>query len=59
MAQEAVVRDLVTDAVTSAPDRQLIRREGRETLKKKIVVAIRQNTDVSAEEVLFMDVTVQ
>jgi flagellar basal body-associated protein FliL len=59
MAQEAVVRGLITDTVTSASDRQLIGREGRETLKKRILAAIRQKTDVSAEEVLFMDVTVQ
>jgi flagellar basal body-associated protein FliL len=59
MAQEAVVRDLITDALTSASDRQLIAREGRERLKKRILAKIRQKTDVSAEEVLFMDLTVQ
>jgi flagellar basal body-associated protein FliL len=59
MTQEAVVRDVVTDVVTSAPDRQLIQRHGREKLKERILAAIKHKTDVSAEEVLFMDVTVQ
>jgi flagellar FliL protein len=59
MAQEAVVRDLVTDVVTSAPDRHLIDRGGREKLKKRILAAVKRQTDVSADDVLFMDVTVQ
>ena len=36
-----------------------IDRSGREELKKEILKAIRQNTDVKVDEVLFTDVAVQ
>jgi flagellar FliL protein len=57
--QEAVVRDIITDTLTDASDKDLIDREGRETIKKKIVKAIKKHTDVHIEDVLFPDVTVQ
>jgi hypothetical protein len=57
--QEAIVRDLITDELTNAADHELIQREGREKIKKKILVAIKKHTDVKVEEVLFPDVTVQ
>ncbi len=57
--QEAIVRDLITDELTNAADHELIQREGREQIKKKILVAIKKHTDVHVEEVLFPDVTVQ
>ena len=57
--QEAVVRDIITDTLTDASDKDLIDREGRETIKKKIVKAIKKDTDVHIEDVLFPDVTVQ
>jgi flagellar FliL protein len=57
--QEAIVRDLITDTLTDAADHELVRREGREQIKKKILVAIKKHTDVHVEEVLFPDVTVQ
>jgi flagellar basal body-associated protein FliL len=57
--QEAIVRDLITDAVTDADYEDLIERDGREHIKKKIVEAIKKHTDVHVEEVLFPDVTVQ
>ncbi len=57
--QEAVVRDIITDTLTDASDKDLIDREGRETIKKKIVNAIKKHTDVHIEDVLFPDVTVQ
>lgn len=57
--QEAIVRDLITDELTDAADHELIKREGREQIKKKILVAIKKHTDVHVEEVLFPDVTVQ
>ena len=59
MPQEAVVRDLITDTLTDAADHDLIEAKGREHLKKAILKAIKKHTDVHAEEVLFMDVTVQ
>jgi flagellar basal body-associated protein FliL len=57
--QEAIVRDLITDTLTDAADHELIQREGREKIKKRILVAIKKHTDVHVEEVLFPDVTVQ
>jgi flagellar FliL protein len=54
-----VVRDIITDTLTDASDKDLIDREGRETIKKKIVKAIKKHTDVHIEDVLFPDVTVQ
>jgi flagellar basal body-associated protein FliL len=57
--QEAIVRDLITDELTDAADHELIQREGRERIKKKILKSIKQHTDVHVEEVLFPDVTVQ
>jgi flagellar basal body-associated protein FliL len=57
--QEAIIRDLITDELTNAADHELIQREGRERIKKQILKAIKEETDVHVEEVLFPDVTVQ
>ena len=57
--QEAIVRDVITDTLTDAADHDLIDRHGREKIKKKILKAIKEHTDVHVEEVLFPDVTVQ
>jgi flagellar basal body-associated protein FliL len=57
--QEAIVRDLITDELTNAADHELIQREGRDRIKKKILKSIKEHTDVHVEEVLFPDVTVQ
>jgi flagellar basal body-associated protein FliL len=59
MAQEAVVRAIVTDDLTDAKANDVIDREGREHLQDKILKDIGAKTDVKAEEVLFPDVTVQ
>ena len=59
MAQEAVVRDLITDELTNAHDTELIERKGRTELKKKILESIHKHTDVHADDILFTDVTVQ
>jgi flagellar basal body-associated protein FliL len=59
MAQEAVVRAIVTDDLTDAKANDVIDREGREHLQEKILKDIHAKTDVKAEEVLFPDVTVQ
>jgi len=59
MGVEGVVRDVITDTLTDASDSDLIQREGRERIKKKILSSIKKHTDVHVEEVLFPDVTVQ
>ncbi len=59
MAQEAVVRDVITDDLTDAKDRELVDRDGREALKKQILKDLKKHTDVKVDEILFTDVTVQ
>jgi flagellar basal body-associated protein FliL len=59
MAQEGVVRSIVTDVVTDAEDRDLIGRKGRTELQEKVLEKIHKLTDVHADKVVFTDVTVQ
>jgi flagellar basal body-associated protein FliL len=59
LPQEAVVRDIITNTISDASGRQLISRDGRERLKKRVLKQILKNTDVKATEVLFTDVAVQ
>jgi flagellar basal body-associated protein FliL len=59
MAQEGVVRSIITDVVTDAEDRDLIGRKGRNELQKKVLEKIHESTDVHADKVVFTDVTVQ
>jgi flagellar FliL protein len=59
LPQEAVIRDIVTDTLTDRANSDLIDRGGRERLKKRIIRAITQRTDVHVEDVLFTDVAVQ
>ena len=59
MAQEAVVRDVITDDLTDAKDKDLVSRKGREAMKKEILKDLKKHTDVKVEDVLFTDVTVQ
>jgi flagellar basal body-associated protein FliL len=57
--QEAVIRDIITDELTGVEDQELVGREGREKIKKRILASIKKHTDVDVEDVLFPDVTVQ
>lgn len=59
MAQEAVVRDVVTDQLTGSDEQHLTDRAGREELKKEIKKQLKRRTDVKVDEVLLTDVTVQ
>jgi flagellar basal body-associated protein FliL len=59
MAQEAVVRDVITDDLTDIKDADLIDREGRVKVKEEILKDLKKHTDVKVEDVLFTDVTVQ
>ena len=58
-AQEAIIRDLITDASPTQNADDLISREGREKIKKQILKRMKKKTDVKVEDVLFTDVTVQ
>ena len=59
MAQEGIVRDLITGVLTNATDKDLIEGNGREGLKKEILKVLKKKTDVKVEDVLFSDLTVQ
>jgi flagellar motor protein MotB/flagellar basal body-associated protein FliL len=59
MAQEAVVRDVITDELTGAGEKALVDPEIREEIKAHITKKLLKKTDVKVEEVLFTDVTVQ
>jgi flagellar basal body-associated protein FliL len=59
MAQEAVVRDVITDDLTDAKDRELVDRKGRKQLKDEILKDLKKHTDVKVQDILFTDVTVQ
>jgi flagellar basal body-associated protein FliL len=59
LEQEAVVRDVITDTVTDASSKDLVRRKGRTALKAKVLKGLRARTDVKVNDVLFTDVAVQ
>jgi flagellar FliL protein len=59
LPQEAVIRDIITDTLTDRDAGELVRRHGRERLKKKIITVVSKRTDVHLEDVLFTDVAVQ
>ena len=59
MLQEGVVRDVITDTLTDATDKELIEKRGREHLKEEILKDIKKHTDVKVEHVIFSDLTVQ
>jgi flagellar basal body-associated protein FliL len=59
MTQEGVVRDVITDTLTDAKDKDLIEKHGREHLKEEILKDLKKHTDVKVEHVLFSDLTVQ
>ena len=59
LPQEALVRDIVTDALTNAEKADLVSRRAREKLKKRIVAVIKKKSDVHIEDVLLTDLAVQ
>ncbi len=59
LPQEAVIRDIVTDRLTDDNAESLVSGEGREKLKKQLLLSIKRKTDVKVEDVLFTDVAVQ
>jgi flagellar basal body-associated protein FliL len=59
LEQEAVVRAVITDEVTDASTKELVDRKGRKALRKKVLKALHEETDVEINDVLFTDVAVQ
>jgi flagellar basal body-associated protein FliL len=59
LPEEALVREIVTNAVTNQSGETLINPASRRAIQRQILAAIRQQTDVKTEAVLFPDLTVQ
>ena len=59
MSQEGIVRDVITDTLTNAADKDLIEKKGREHIKEEIMKELKKKTDVLVAEVIFSDITVQ
>jgi flagellar basal body-associated protein FliL len=59
LPEEALVREIVTNAVTGQSGETLISAQGRRAIKRQILRTIQQKTDIKVEEVLFPDFTVQ
>ncbi|HXC45319.1 MAG TPA: flagellar basal body-associated FliL family protein [Solirubrobacteraceae bacterium] len=59
LPEEAIVREIITNAVTGQSGETLISSHSREAIKRQILHTIEQRTDVKVEEVLFPDFTVQ
>ena len=59
MTQEAIVRAIVTDALTGKDASELEDARKRDRLRKEIVERIHDETDVYADDILFPDLTVQ
>jgi flagellar FliL protein len=59
MTQEAIIRAIVTDALTGRNAADLEDARKRDRLRKEIVERIHEETDVHADDILFPDLTVQ
>jgi flagellar basal body-associated protein FliL len=59
LPEEAVIRDIVTNLMTNESSGELTTESGRRAAKHQILAAIRQQTDIKVEQVLFPDLTVQ
>jgi flagellar basal body-associated protein FliL len=59
MAQEGIVRAIITDAFTGASAGDLEDTKKRDRLRHEILEKIHKQTDVHADDILFPDLTVQ
>ncbi|HVY78521.1 MAG TPA: flagellar basal body-associated FliL family protein [Solirubrobacterales bacterium] len=59
LAQEPLVREIVTDALTGAPAGVLTSRQGRHGYEQRIKRAVDRETDVETRSVAFTDLVVQ
>lgn len=59
LAQEGLIRDIVTDEVSGAQSDELVNRKKRKKLKKLIYKKLKKQTDVKVHEVLLTDIAVQ
>ena len=59
LPEEAMIRDIITNTITSQPGSALTSAGGREHLKNEILHEIKAGTDDKVSGVLFTDVAVQ
>lgn len=59
LAQEPLVREIVTDSLTGAPAAALTSRQGRNSYERRIRRTIGRETDVETRSVAFTDLVVQ
>jgi flagellar basal body-associated protein FliL len=59
LPEEPLVREIVTNTVTNQSGEALVADSSRRAIRQKILLAIRKDTDVKVEAVLFPDLTVQ
>jgi flagellar basal body-associated protein FliL len=59
LPEEPVVREIITNTITNQSGEALVSDSGRKAIEKKIADAVKQQTDVKIESVLFPDLTVQ
>jgi flagellar basal body-associated protein FliL len=59
LPEEPLVREIVTDTITDQNCETLVSATGRRALKRDILAAIEQRTDIKVEAVLIPDLTVQ
>jgi flagellar basal body-associated protein FliL len=59
LPEEPLVREIVTNTITNQNGEALVGTGSRRAIRSKILDAIRKQTDVKVESVLFPDLTVQ
>jgi flagellar basal body-associated protein FliL len=59
MAQEAVIRAIITDVFTGLQAEEIEDTKKRNKLRKEILHRIHEESDVHADDILFPDLTVQ
>jgi flagellar basal body-associated protein FliL len=59
LPEEPAIREIVTNAVTGQSGSTLVSGSGRSAIKHQILMAIKHQTDIKVESVLFPEVTVQ
>ena len=59
LPEEALVREIVVNAVTGQSGDTLVSAAGRKTIRRRILTAIEHETDLKVQSVLFPELTVQ
>jgi flagellar FliL protein len=59
LPEEALVREIVVNAVTGQSGAELVSAVGRKAIRRRILTAIEHETDLKVQSVLFPELTVQ